>query len=190
MTTLYLVAIRRFGENGKECSQTNEARFTYLKSMIRILTTWFILCTWLSPVTEHAAAQDKFLYSSSIVLTLAHGGMVDALVWEPNKQRLPGFVTNDFTYIGGSGIVLSLNLISARNWKPKNKREFWFTTVGSIFVGSVLWDWTFSELRYGDPLYPLPNWYGGFGFKRKQDRVAFDVGRLLIGGMLIFLSDK
>ncbi len=27
-------------------------------SMIRFLTIWFVLCTWLAPVTEHAQAQD------------------------------------------------------------------------------------------------------------------------------------
>ncbi len=52
----------------------------------------------------------------------------------------------------------------------------------------------FSELRYHDPFYPVPNWYGGWGFETKRKRVAFDAVRLGLGtcfyAMPSFLSNN
>ncbi len=132
----------------------------------------------------------KSLYVSSVILSLAHGGLVDALIWEPDKNRIPEFLESDKMYLGGSAVLLTSNLFTANKWKSKHKRDFWFTTVGSIFIGSVMWDWTFSKMRYDDFFYPLPNWYGGVGFENKQTRIAFDVARLVVGSALIYLSDK
>jgi len=50
--------------------------------MIRFLTIWFVLCTWLAPVTEHAQAQEiKKLLFGSIVSAYTFDSIKDGIAF-------------------------------------------------------------------------------------------------------------
>ena len=50
-------------------------------SMIRFLTIWFVLCTWLAPVTEHAQAQDIKKLFGSIVSAYTFDSLKDGIAF-------------------------------------------------------------------------------------------------------------
>ena len=57
-------------------------------SMIRFLTIWFVLCTWLAPVTEHAQAQEiKKLLFGSIVSACTVDSLKDGIVFTISVNR-------------------------------------------------------------------------------------------------------
>ena len=64
-------------------------------SMIRFLTIWFVLCTWLAPVTEHAQAQD--------IKKLLFGLIVSAYTLDSLKD--------------GIAFTILVNRWMLRNWK-------------------------------------------------------------------------
>jgi len=63
-------------------------------SMIRFLTIWFVLCTWLAPVTEHAQAQD--------IKKLLFGLIVSAYTFDSIKDGIQVPITVSSDHNNGS----------------------------------------------------------------------------------------
>jgi hypothetical protein len=115
--------------------------------------------------------------------------VVDALRWKKKRNIYPTWITTDAVYLGGaliSGISIAF---ATDNWEYENFTEFILTSVSSVFLGSIVWDLVFGTVKYNDAFHPFHNWYGGWGFKNKTQRITFDVGRLILGFGFIYLSE-
>ncbi len=144
---------------------------------ILTLTVWLVLCTCFAPI---GYSQDK-LYFGKKYEPATHVGMHFAIsLWRldyslvsaisiETAQTISGrFEAEDWGYrIGGAlvGYLAKKKYEDLR--KSKHKKDFWFTTAGSIFIGSVM--------------------YRGGGFENRQTRITFDVARLIVGSVLIYL---
>ncbi len=130
---------------------------------------------------------NKYAYAGSIILLLAHHSTIDAWIWEKNNKPIPSWIKKDAWYLGGTAVCVGL--ITMASYKYDD--TFWGytkTSVGAMLIGSVVWDLIFGTLLYNDAFYPYPNWYGGYGFKNKTQRIAFDVGRLAVGIILLVIE--
>ena len=126
----------------------------------------------------------KYAYAGSIMLLLAHHSTIDAWIWEKGNKPIPSFIKKDYWYLGGTAICVTLLTMASYSYDD----TFWGytkTSVGSLLIGSVIWDLLFGTLLYNDAFYPFPNWYGGYGFRNKTERISFDLARLGLGIYLL-----
>jgi hypothetical protein len=133
---------------------------------------------------------NKILYLSSWSLLMVQRGIVDVNLWERNKNDLPPWIKSDEVNLGGAVITLLGVLYTGYNWKSCNLDEFMLTSLAGAIGGSVFWDGVFGAYRYHDWFYPFPDWYNGWGFKNKSQRILFDIGRLAAAVGLIYWSEK
>jgi hypothetical protein len=131
----------------------------------------------------------KIMFMSSIVAFLTHRGMIDAWLWEENTPyKVPSVVKEDWFYMGGSLVTLVGVFITSHEYKDSFE-NYIKTALSGLLIGSECWDLVFGQFLYHDPLHPFPNWYGGFGFKNKTQRLAFDAGRVIIGILLLVFQE-
>ncbi|GAB4287337.1 MAG: hypothetical protein Kow0098_03750 [Ignavibacteriaceae bacterium] len=142
-----------------------------------------LLQSFLQAQTETDSAATDHYYPLSVVALFAHSGVTDARVFKLRKQQF-GALENDLFYLAGGMMLLGAALWSAHNYKGG---DFLQTTFGSALIGSVVWDLVFSHLRYNDALYPIDNWFAGWGFGSKAERIAFDLIRITAGILLLIL---
>ena len=123
--------------------------------MIRnFLTVWFIICTWIAPVTEHAQAWDAFVGDAliaSIVLAYSFDALQDGIAFtkSPRGQDLrhlwhaAKYSHIVFTFTAGALNVLS---VQKYGWK----KTLLFDAVGFV-IGVLVWKTTY-------PMWRRVNW--------------------------------
>ena len=126
----------------------------------------------------------KELYTASIIFSLSRGGLTDAMIWSSDRDGVMADKTG--WYYTTSLLAASLPTASMIYWSPSSKTEAVASTTAGILIGSVAWDMVFSELRYGDPFYPVPNWYGGWAPRSYKN---FALARLSGAGAILLLGE-
>ena len=126
--------------------------------MIKYLTIWFILCTWIALPIEHAHAQEKskgtFVRDAlifSIVISYAVDALQDGIAFtkSPKGQDLRHLWHGaKYAHVVGIFAVGALNVISIRKYGWK--KTLLFDAVGFV-VGVVIW-------RYTYPVWRKVNW--------------------------------
>ena len=135
---------------------------------------------------------EKWAYVGSIMLLLAHHGVIDAWLWHAD---VPPALKTDLFYLGGTAVCVAGITMAAYSYNEalEDVHLAWWnytkTTGGALLLGSITWDLIYGTLRDNDAFYPFKSWYGNFGFKNKTQRITFDVSRLLLGLYLIISSD-
>jgi hypothetical protein len=107
---------------------------------------------------------------------LLHMVAVDLKMWNEAK-RVPAWIVSDAVYLSGTAIDYILVCIC-----------FHFSWNQIFYLGlfgSVAWDWIYGWYQDHDVFFPFQNWYGGWGFATKADRILFDADRLL--GAIFFI---
>ncbi|GEM_PF-2226914 len=126
----------------------------------------------------------KELYISSLVLSLGRGGLTDAMIWSSCRD---GVMSNkNGWYYTTSLLAAGLPTASMIYWSPSSKTEVVASTTAGLLIGSVAWDMVFSELRYQDPFYRVPNWYAGWAPKNYKN---FALARLSGAGAILLLGE-
>lgn len=128
----------------------------------------------------------RSVYIGSLVLNCAYGGMVDAMIHNRQHNYDHEKIAGDFTYLGGFAITTSFTAFGAWN----HKGSFWrfaLDTIAGLLIGSVAWDNVYGEIQYGDAGKPYKKWYYNMGFGNHQERLYFDIGRVIAGILLILL---
>lgn len=126
--------------------------------IIRTLTIWFIFCTWLAPVTEHAQAQGKNHGSfvrdaliTTIVLGYAFDSLQDGIAFTKSPQgRDLNFLWHTAKRVHIVTVLATgaLNVLSIQKYGWK--KTLLFDAVGFI-LGIVVWKHTY-------PMWRKVNW--------------------------------
>lgn len=125
-----------------------------------------------------------FIYCLCSFFFFLHASLTDCKVWD-EANKVPAWIKSDWMYLGGTLAALFLVIVGVRVCCTVNGSTFWHVTLFNVFLGSIAWDWLYGWLMYHDPLYPFPNWYGGWGFSSKRGRILFDAGRLIAAALFL-----
>ena len=71
-------------------------------------------------------------------------------------------------------------------WSHSSKTEVVASTAAGLLIGSVAWDMIFSQLRYSDPFYQVPNWYAGWAPRSYK---KFALTRVGAAGAILLLGE-
>lgn len=112
-----------------------------------------------------------FKYLTLFVFFL-HMCFIDIEMWKENKFPIPPWMTDDWSYLGGTIIVFFMMSISM------GFTSFWIILSNATFF-SLMWDWIYGWYQDHDVLYPFENWFNNWGFKNRKQRIIFDIGRFI-----------
>ena len=131
----------------------------------------------------------KVVFVAASAFTFFNGGLNDARMWsDPADLRGWQSKSSGFYYVGSLLEAVGPTL-AMRYWQPSSRLDAFCTTTAANLIGGTIWDMVFGHVRYDDPWYPFPNWYGGVGFPTRRSRIGFDLIRLGLGTALLFLPD-
>ena len=116
--------------------------------MIKLLTTWFIFCTWMAPVTEDAQAQDvgKLLFGS-IVTAYSFDSLKDGIAFtkSPKGQDLRHlWHLSKYIHVGTALAAGALNVLCIQKYGWK--KTLLIDAVGFV-VGVLVWRYTYPRWR-------------------------------------------
>lgn len=100
-------------------------------------------------------------------LFLLHLCMIDVKMWS-SPFNAHKWYNSDWVYLGGSFIVfVAIGLyLGSRGW------------FASGLIGWIVWDYVFGYLVEDDPLCAYRDYFNGWGFTAKWQRITWDVLRL------------
>jgi len=124
------------------------------------------------------------LYLIGILIFFAHMSLIDCKLWD-DQNVVPAWLKSDWIYLGGTLLTTLFLVYTAGIAYAINPVWFSRITRFGFVLGSVVWDWIFGALIDNDPLYPFKNWYGGWGFTSKADRIYFDIARIIFAFIML-----
>jgi len=124
---------------------------------------------------------------------LIHKGMVDIKVWSMQRTSIKHekirlrfwYLINDYTYLGGTFFMMFSLAFTCWYAGSMGIGLLPFTyafLIGSL-IGDEIWDLGFGYVLHDDILFPFSDWFGGWGFGSKMERVTFDLCRI---GLAVF----
>jgi len=133
----------------------------------------------------------RLLFMAASVIACWHGGVNDARMWTHDRSQLHGWKAPQCPayIIAGSLFEMFGPSIALRYWNPSKKSQAICSLVAANLIGTVVWDRAFASIRYHDQLFPVKNWYNGWGFKNKAERVRFDIARLALGAIFYLFPE-
>jgi len=129
----------------------------------------------------------NLFYFVTTFLYWLHLSEADIKMWD-DKNVAPSWLKSDWVYLGGALITTWLLVWSAAvTFQAVSTWYFIKATIFNTLIGSIGWDWFYGYIIDNDPLYPFEDWFAGYGFRTRPDRIGFDVIRLFIA-IVIFLT--
>lgn len=122
---------------------------------------------------------------------MVHKGLVDVKMWTRMPDQLwirekYWYLITDFVYLGGTAICFfAISFVGYYADMPFIDFVRWLLIGG--LIGDEVWDLSFGYVVDQDCFYPFPNWYGGWGFKSKTERILFDSCRIALA-VLIYIT--
>ena len=119
-----------------------------------------------------------------IILYYAHKALVDLKMWNlsPFKKEIREkywYLLGDGPYLIGTVVVFLLTIITAYT-SSLNGYDFARMVAIGTLLGSECWDLIFGFVNDKDPFYPFADWYGGWGFETRRNRILFDINRIML----------
>ena len=93
----------------------------------------------------------------------------------------PNWVFSDWVYLAGLALTFSMVVTGVHFYHGSH---FFLVTFANICLGSEIEDCLYGEIVHNDPLFPFADWFAGWGFNTKDERITFDLIR--IGLAIIF----
>ena len=125
-------------------------------------------------------------FDIAFLLYWVHNSFVDAKMYDYRKT-VPLWIKSDWMYLGGRLVTTLALLFSLQSASPIAFWVFLKHIMYCTLIGSVVWDWVYGYLDHLDPLYPFADWFNGWGFESRGQRIAFDLIRILLALPFIVL---
>jgi hypothetical protein len=135
-----------------------------------------------------------YLIFLTAIIYLIHKGLVDVKVWTRRQDQIEirvkyWYLISDWTYLIGTAAVMFL-LKDVSYFSGVMQLSYWAFTraflIGAL-IGDECWDLIFGYVVNQDALYPFGNWFNGWGFNNKSERITFDCIRISIAVLIFFL---
>ena len=127
------------------------------------------------------------------ILEMIHGCLVDSKMYSrmPDQKDIREkywYLLGDGVYLGGKLVMFLLVFFIGRLTAEMPILLTCQQLAIGILIGSVTWDLGFGYIvDRGQFFYPYKDWYGGWGFENKTNRILFDSCRILLA-VLIYIT--